>query len=125
MLRDLIARHRVSCWLVNTGWTGGPYGIGHRMPIRVTRTLLNAALDGSLTGAPMRTDAYFGFEVPAAVEDIEPFILTPRETWSDKRAYDAQARRLVDMFVANFAKFEKGVGAKVRAAAPSFRVAAE
>jgi phosphoenolpyruvate carboxykinase (ATP) len=125
MLRDLIARHRVSCWLVNTGWTGGPHGIGHRMPIRVTRTLLNAALDGSLNGAPMRTDPYFGFEVPAAVEDIESFILTPRETWSDKRAYDAQARRLVDMFIANFAKFEKGVGAEVRAAAPSFRVAAE
>jgi phosphoenolpyruvate carboxykinase (ATP) len=125
MLRDLIARHGVSCWLVNTGWTGGPYGIGHRMPIRVTRTLLSAALDGSLTGAPMRTDPYFGFEVPSAVPNVEALILNPRETWSDKRAYDAQARRLIDMFVANFAKFENGVGADVRAAAPSFRVAAE
>jgi phosphoenolpyruvate carboxykinase (ATP) len=95
------------------------------MPIRVTRTLLSAALDGSLTGAPMRTDPYFGFEVPSAVPNVEALILNPRETWSDKRAYDAQARRLIDMFVANFAKFENGVGVDVRAAAPSFRVAAE
>jgi len=125
MLRDLIARHGVACWLINTGWTGGPYGIGHRMPIKVTRTLLNAALDGSLARAPMRTDPYFGFAVPTTVAAVDPIILTPRETWSDKRGYDAQAARLIGMFIANFAKFENDVGVEVRAAAPSLRMAAE
>jgi phosphoenolpyruvate carboxykinase (ATP) len=125
LLRDLIARHKVSCWLVNTGWTGGAYGVGERMPIRVTRTLLNAALDGSLDNAAMRTDANFGFKVPTAVSGVESQTLDPRETWTDKRAYDAQARRLVQMFVANFEKFENDVGAEVKAAAPVCRAAAE
>jgi phosphoenolpyruvate carboxykinase (ATP) len=125
LLRDLIARHKVSCWLVNTGWTGGAYGKGERMPISITRTLLNAALDGTLEGAAMRTDANFGFKVPVAVPGVEPSVLDPRETWADKRAYDAQARRLVQMFVANFEKFENDVGAEVKAAAPACRAAAE
>jgi phosphoenolpyruvate carboxykinase (ATP) len=125
LLRDLIARQKVSCWLVNTGWSGGAYGQGQRMPIKVTRTLLNAALDGSLDRAPMRTDANFGFEVPVAAPGIDARILNPRETWADKHGYDAQARRLVAMFVANFEKFENDVGAEVRAAAPAYRAAAE
>jgi len=125
LLRDLIARHKVNCWLVNTGWTGGAYGTGQRMPIKVTRALLNAALDGRLGGSPMRTDPNFGFEVPVAAPEIDAKILDPRETWQDKRAYDAQARRLVAMFAANFEKFEADVGAEVKAAAPVFRAAAE
>ena len=125
MLRDLIAAHKASCWLVNTGWTGGAHGTGQRMPIKVTRALLSAALDGRLDDSPMRTDPHFGFQVPAAVFGVDARILNPRETWVDRRAYDTQARRLIGMFVANFEKFEKDVGAAVRAAAPAFQAAAE
>jgi phosphoenolpyruvate carboxykinase (ATP) len=125
MLRELIARHKVDCWLVNTGWTGGKYGAGRRMPIQATRALLDAALTGTLKGQPMRTDALFGFQVPTALPGVEPAILNPRETWSDKAAYDAQARALVDMFNKNFAKFELHVDADVKAAAPALRQAAE
>lgn len=125
LLRDLIARHNVDCWLVNTGWTGGKFGTGRRMPIKVTRTLLDAALSGSLKGQPMRTDPVFGFQVPTSLQGVEPGILNPRETWPDKGAYDAQARALVDMFNKNFAKFEVHVDADVRAAAPALRQAAE
>jgi phosphoenolpyruvate carboxykinase (ATP) len=125
LLRDLIAKNDVSCWLVNTGWTGGAYGEGHRMPIKATRALLNAALEGRLDNVPMRTDANFGFAVPEAVDGVDPKILNPRETWADTRAYDAMARKLVGMFVKNFAKFEAKVGADVKAASPSLQIAAE
>ena len=125
MLRDLIARHTVDCWLVNTGWTGGKFGVGRRMPIKVTRALLNAALAGALKNQPMRTDPVFGFQVPAALKGVDATILNPRETWADKLAYDAQARALVDMFGKNFAKFEVHVDAEVKAAAPTLRQAAE
>jgi phosphoenolpyruvate carboxykinase (ATP) len=125
LLRDLIARHGVSCWLVNTGWTGGAFGEGHRMPIQVTRALLNAALDGRLDTVPMRTDRHFGFAVPERVEGVDPRILDPRATWSDPRAYDAMARKLVGMFVKNFAKFETMVEQDVRAASPTLQLAAE
>jgi phosphoenolpyruvate carboxykinase (ATP) len=125
LLRDLIAEHKVNCWLVNTGWTGGKAGVGARMPIKATRALLDAALSGKLAGQPMRTDALFGFQVPLALEGVDAKILTPRETWADKAAYDAQAKALVDMFVKNFAKFEAHVDADVKAAAPVVRMAAE
>jgi phosphoenolpyruvate carboxykinase (ATP) len=125
MLRDLIARHKVDCWLVNTGWTGGKYGIGRRMPIKATRALLDAALSGVLASQPMRTDPLFGFQIPMALPGVDPAILNPRETWADKAAYDVQARALVDMFRANFGKFEVHVDADVRAAAPALRQAAE
>ena len=125
MLRDLIAKHNVDCWLVNTGWTGGKYGSGSRMPIKATRALLDAALSGKLKTQPMRTDPLFGFQVPLALDGVDPKILTPRETWADKAAYDAQARALVDMFIKNFAKFEAHVDADVKQAAPAMRVAAE
>jgi phosphoenolpyruvate carboxykinase (ATP) len=125
LLRDLIAKHEVSCWIVNTGWTGGAYGEGHRMPIKVTRALLNAALEGRLDDVPMRTDAHFGFAVPEQVEGVDPKILNPRETWGDPRAYDAMAKKLVGMFVKNFARFEAKVGADVKAACPVVRIAAE
>jgi phosphoenolpyruvate carboxykinase (ATP) len=125
MLRKLIAEHGVDCWLVNTGWTGGKFGVGHRMPIRATRALLDAALSGTLKNQPMRKDPMFGFEVPVALEGVDPKILNPRETWADKAAYDATARALVDMFNKNFAKFESHVDADVRAAAPALKMAAE
>jgi phosphoenolpyruvate carboxykinase (ATP) len=125
LLRELIAKHDVSCWLVNTGWTGGAYGEGHRMPIKATRALLNAALEGRLDNVDMRTDENFGFKVPVSVEGVDPAILNPRETWADKTAYDAMARKLVGMFVKNFAKFEAHVGADVKAASPAIQMAAE
>ena len=126
LLRDLIARHEVDCWLVSTGWTGGAYGTGRRMPIKVTRTLLNAALDGSLKNAEFRTDENFGFQVPVAVPGVDAAILDPRSTWADPAAYDAQARKLAGMFRANFAKFESHVDESVLEAGPaSLPMAAE
>ncbi|MAP18103.1 MAG: phosphoenolpyruvate carboxykinase (ATP) [Aurantimonas sp.] len=125
LLRDLIAQHQVDCWLVNTGWTGGAYGTGHRMPIKVTRALLSAALDGSLKDAEFRADPNFGFQVPVAVEGVDTTILDPRATWTDKAAYDAQAARLVSMFRSNFAKFEDHVDVEVMQAAPAQALAAE
>ena len=125
LLRELIDIHGADCWLVNTGWTGGAYGVGHRMPIRETRALLTGALDGSLKTAEFRTDPNFGFQVPVAVHDVNTAILDPRGTWDDKEAYDAQASKLVRMFVENFAKFEAHVDAAVRDAAPAVASAAE
>jgi len=119
LLKERIATGGVKCWLVNTGWTGGSYGIGKRMPIRVTRALLNAALDGSLARAPYRTDSNFGFEVPITVPGVDMLILNPRDTWADKAAYDAKAATLVGLFIDNFAQFADHVDAGVREAAPS------
>jgi phosphoenolpyruvate carboxykinase (ATP) len=118
LLRERIAKGDVTCWLVNTGWTGGPYGVGERMPIRATRHLLNAALDGSLNDATFRKDAHFGFDVPTELDGIVTRLLTPRETWDDKAAYDTQARKLVTMFRENFAKFAAHVDHEVLAAGP-------
>ncbi len=125
LLRDLIAKHGADCWLVNTGWTGGKYGVGSRMPIKATRALLNAALSGELASKPMRIDPVFGFQVPLELAGVDAKILNPRETWADKAAYDAQAKALSDMFNKNFAKFEAHVDADVKAAAPVLRQAAE
>ncbi|WP_119388672.1 phosphoenolpyruvate carboxykinase [Phyllobacteriaceae bacterium SYSU D60012] len=124
LLRDLIAQHSSACWLVNTGWTGGPHGTGHRMPIDVTRALLDAALSGALDRQPMRKDENFGFDVPLAVPGIDARLLTPRDTWDDAKAYDAQAQKLVQMFIQNFARFETFVGDEVRACAPAMSAAA-
>src|SRR3954468_21984685 len=125
MLRELIAQHNVDCWLVNTGWTGGKYGTGSRMPIKVTRALLTAALDGSLRTVEFRTDKYFGFAVPTALPGVPSEILDPVNTWKDKAEFDKTARALVSMFQKNFAKFESQVDADVRAAAPEVKLAAE
>ena len=95
LLRDYISRHEVDCWLVNSGWTGGIYGVGRRMPIKVTRALVTGALDGSLKNVSFRTDPYFGFAVPTSVPGIEPHILYPMKTWKDKAAFDETARKLV------------------------------
>ncbi len=119
LLKSRIASGGVDVWLVNTGWTGGSATAGgHRMPIKVTRALLNAALDGSLKSAAFRTDPNFGFAVPVSVPGVEAQILNPRETWADKAAYDAAAAKLVGMFIANFAQFEAHVDQGVRESAP-------
>ena len=125
LLRDYIAAHKVDCWLVNSGWTGGVYGVGRRMPIKVTRALVTGALDGSLRTVNYRTDPYFGFAVPTSVPGIEPHLLYPMKTWKDKAEFDQTARKLVRMFQENFVKFEPYVDSEVRAAAPEVRIAAE
>ena len=118
LLKERIAKGGVTCWLVNTGWAGGKAtdpGI-KRMPIKVTRALLNAALDGSLNQAEFRADPNFGFEVPVAVPGVESRILDPRAMWADGAAYDETAAKLVKAFVDNFAQFEKDVDESVREA---------
>ncbi len=117
LLQAKIARHDATCWLVNTGWTGGAYGTGRRMPIKATRALLKAALDGSLQEAAFRRDANFGFDVPVAVPGVDPGLLNPRGTWADPAAYDAQAAKLVGMFADNFGQYLPFIDADVRAAA--------
>lgn len=118
LLGKLIDEHDVDCWLVNTGWTGGPYGVGSRMPIKATRALLCAALDGSLNTALMKTDENFGFEVPQEVAGVDSKILNPRDTWADGSAYDEQAQKLAAMFVDNFKIYEAYVSDGVKAAGP-------
>ena len=117
LLRDKIAKHGATCWLVNTGWTGGAYGTGSRMPIKATRALLSAALDGSLAEARFRKDANFGFDVPESVPGVADILLDPRRTWHDGAAYDAQARKLVDMFARNFGQYADHIDDDVRAVA--------
>ena len=121
---DRQARCR-ACWLVNTGWTGGKFGTGSRMPIQATRALLNAALSGNLQNSAMRVDPMFGFEVPVALEGVDPAILDPRQTWADPAAYDEQAKALIAMFNANFEKFSSHVDADVLQAGPALQEAAE
>ena len=118
LLKERIAKGGVQCWLLNTGWTGGKYGTGNRMPIKATRALLNAALDGTLNDAEFRKDENFGFEVPLSVPGVDSAILDPRSTWSDAEEYDRMAQKLVQLFVDNFAEFESHVDQGVRDAAP-------
>ncbi len=109
----------VNVWLVNTGWTGGPFGEGHRMPIKATRALLHTALSGNLDAVEYRTDSVFGFEVPLACPGVDDRLLDPRATWSDAAAYDAKAAELAAMFRANFdEKFAADVGPEIAAAGP-------
>ena len=121
LLKERIAKGGVKCWLVNTGWSGGKATMDgiKRMPIRATRALLNAALDGSLNHAEFRKDPNFGFEVPVAVQGVDAKLLDPRGAWADPRQYDETARELVAKFIANFAQFEGSVDEGVRQAAPT------
>ncbi len=118
MLGERIATHRARCWIVNTGWTGGPYGEGHRINLPFTRALVRAALSGTLHDAPTRTDPVFGVKVPLAVPGVPDTILTPRSTWSDPEKYDRQAAKLAQMFRDNFRAYEDQVDPGVRAAGP-------
>jgi phosphoenolpyruvate carboxykinase (ATP) len=117
LLRQKIASHGATCWLVNTGWTGGAYGTGSRMPIQATRALLTAALDGSLVEGQFRKDANFGFDVPVTCAGVDDKLLSPRDTWADPSAYDAQAQKLVDMFAENFTQYVPYINEDVKAAA--------
>jgi phosphoenolpyruvate carboxykinase (ATP) len=106
----------VQCWLVNTGWTGGPYGVGTRMKIAHTRAMVNAAIEGRIE-SPFVTDGFFGLRIPARVPDVPDDVLDPRNAWRDADAYDAQARKLAGLFAANFKRFEAHASAGVRAVA--------
>ena len=117
LLQEKIAETGATCWLVNTGWTGGAFGSGKRMPIRATRALLTAALDGSLAKVEFRKDPNFGFEVPVEVPGVDATLLNPRATWADPAAYDAQAQKLVGMFAENFGQYVPYIDADVKAAA--------
>ena len=117
LLQQKIRDTGAECWLVNTGWTGGKHGTGKRMPIKATRALLTAALDGSLSKVEFRKDPNFGFEVPVALAGVDATLLNPRETWADKAAYDAQARKLVEMFSKNFGQYVPHIDEDVKAAA--------
>jgi len=118
MLGERLDRHEVPVWLVNTGWTGGPYGTGERMNITWTRQMVRAALAGKLEAVPTRTDPIFGVEVPTRCPDVPTEVLWPHDTWADKDAYDRQARNLAEMFVENFRQFENDVSKPIRAAGP-------
>ncbi|MEM1362574.1 MAG: phosphoenolpyruvate carboxykinase [Pseudomonadota bacterium] len=117
LLREKIAKHGATCWLVNTGWSGGAYGVGSRMPIKATRALLTAALDGSLNEVVFRKDPNFGFEVPIDVPGVDRKLLNPRDTWADPVAYDRQAAKLVQMFSDNFGQYVQNIDEDVKAAA--------
>ncbi len=117
LLREKIAKHGATCWLVNTGWTGGAFGTGSRMPIKATRALLSSALDGSLAEARFRRDGNFGFDVPVSVPGVADILLDPRRTWDDSAAYDRQAARLVAMFAENFTQYGDHIDEDVRAVA--------
>ena len=118
MLGEKLERHGAIVWLVNTGWTGGPFGEGERMPIAATRAMLRAALAGELDGVAFQTDELFGFEVPVDVPGVDASLLDPRSTWRDRAAYDRKARELAQMFRDNFGQFADEAGAEVTAAGP-------
>jgi phosphoenolpyruvate carboxykinase (ATP) len=118
LLGEQIVSQNVTCWLVNTGWTGGAYGVGERISIKYTRALLNAALHGGLDAVTFELDPHFGLSVPQACEGVPSNVLNPRDTWLDKSAYEKTAANLVGRFAQNFVQFEQYVEDDVHAAAP-------
>ena len=118
MLGQLIDQHGADVWLLNTGWSGGPYGVGHRMKLGHTRAMVNGVLSGELHSAKTETDPVFGLAIPTSITGVPNEVLRPRNTWSDKAGYDAQAKKLAGMFAENFKKFEKFCSDAVRCAGP-------
>ena len=118
MLGNKMQEHKVNVWMINTGWTGGPYGIGNRMKLKYTRAMITAALEGKLKNVEFETDPVFGMAVPKECQGVPAEILNPVNTWADKKAYDEKARYLAGLFVKNFQKYADGVSAEVLAAAP-------
>ncbi|MBQ3667562.1 MAG: phosphoenolpyruvate carboxykinase (ATP) [Elusimicrobiaceae bacterium] len=121
LLKKKIQKHKVNCWLVNTGWIGGPYGVGSRISIKYTRALLNAALDGKLAKAKFVTDPVFGFQIPTACAGVPANILNPQKTWKDKKAYMEKYMALAKSFVENFKKYEAGCSKAILSAAPKVK----
>jgi phosphoenolpyruvate carboxykinase (ATP) len=112
------ARHQAGCWLVNTGWSGGPYGVGSRMSIEVSRAVVAAILGDGLVEARFRTDPTFGFQIPDSCPGVSSRVLSPRDTWPDPAGYDAKARELAELFKKNFEAYAAACSAEVRAAGP-------
>jgi phosphoenolpyruvate carboxykinase (ATP) len=119
ILSKCIAKHGARCWLVNTGWSGGPVGVGSRMEIRYSRAMVNAAISGALDKVEMNTDPIFGFSIPKSCPGVPSRVLDPRNTWADKKAYEAKARELVGLFKKNFEQFASSVPDQVKAAGPA------
>ena len=116
-LADRLKQHGARCWLVNTGWTGGPYGVGKRMSLPHTRAMLNAALAGKLDDVEYTTGPVFGLKIPNSCPDVPAEVLVPQNTWQDKSTYQAKNTELAERFKENFKKFE-GVPAEVLSAGP-------
>ena len=118
MLGQKMQEHKVNVWMINTGWTGGPYGIGNRMKLKYTRAMITAALEGKLNNAEFEMHPVFGMAIPMECPNVPADILNPRNTWTDKTAYDEKAKYLAGLFIKNFEKYKDGVTAEVLAAAP-------
>jgi len=118
LLGEKIKKHKAKCWLVNTGWTGGPYGTGSRMKIKYTRAMLIAALTGKLDKVETIKDPFFNLSVPVSCEGVPSEVLNPRNTWKDKKEYDVMAKKLAGMFIDNFKEFEKGTSKEIISAGP-------
>ncbi len=119
LLGEKIHKHEVKCWLVNTGWTGGPYGIGKRIQIKYTRAMLTAALEGKLDNVEYEKEPYFNLMIPKECPGVPSEILNPKNTWSDKNAYDEGAKRLANMFIENFKEYESSADENVKNAGPN------
>jgi len=118
LLREKIDKHQVDCWLVNTGWTGGSYGVGRRMPINHTRTMIHAILSGELIRVPTKPDPIFGLHIPESCRDVPKDLLNPRNTWKTPAAYDEKARELAGLFIEHFKNYQDTVAAEIRLAGP-------
>ncbi len=118
LLGEKIARHKVNVWLINTGWTGGAYGVGSRIRLPFTRAMIHAVLEGKLEGSPMRIDPFFGLAIPELVPEVPAEVLNPRQTWADPFDYDRQARLLVGKFQENFTLFAGQVPVEVANSGP-------
>jgi phosphoenolpyruvate carboxykinase (ATP) len=118
MLGENMQKHKVNVWMINTGWTGGPHGVGNRMKLKYTRAMITAALEGKLNEATFENDPVFGMAIPIACPDVPAEILNPRNTWADEKLYDEKAKYLAGLFVTNFEKYASGVSKEILAAAP-------
>lgn len=121
LLASKMREHKANAWLVNTGWSGGSYGVGSRMKLKLTRAIINAVHSGKLSHVDTVRDSGFGFDVPTSCPGVDSEILIPRNTWNDKAAYDAAAQRLAGLFRSNFEKYADGASPEVRAAGPAGR----
>jgi phosphoenolpyruvate carboxykinase (ATP) len=105
LLKDKLERHQAQAWLINSGWSGGAYGVGKRMSLKITRGCVNAILDGAVNETTWEKDPVFGWELPASIPDVDPSVLHPRESWSDPKDYDAAQKKLAEMYAKNFEKY--------------------
>jgi phosphoenolpyruvate carboxykinase (ATP) len=118
MLGEKMQEHKVNVWMINTGWTGGPYGTGNRMKLKYTRAMITAALEGNLNNIEFENDPIFGFAIPIECPDVPTEVLNPINTWADKTAFKEKSKYLAGLFVKNFEKYADGVTEEVLAAAP-------